>query len=246
MTMPKPYSVEGCEYCDVLTLNKQYRGKLHEHRTNSGKTIPWTDVSSGIRLTRTVDYTAESGEVFRGNEIPHNPSTHDAISKSTNFIAFTVTSTRMKRYVLTQVEDVWVTLEYKLRSNKDMSVDAIADHILDSNSSIEVVENILISLSVNLPPHRVEQVVYRIVRNQKIARLIKERRGYVCEICNRRPFIQKNGKPYAEADHVKPLGGTSRGLDTPENLRCLCAQCHAVITHGSNEEINRLLEINKL
>ena len=243
--MPKPYSLEGCEYCDTLTLNKQYRGKLYEHRTNSGKTIPWTDVSSGIRLTRTVDYTAESGEVFRGNEISHNPRTHDAVSKSTNLIAFTVTSTRMKRYVLTQVKDARAILESKLRSNKDMSPDAIADHISDSDSSIEVVEDMLNSLNVNLPPQRVEQVVYRIVRNPKIARLIKERQSYVCEICNRRPFIQKNGKPYAEADHIKPLGGTDKGLDTPENLRCLCAQCHAVITHGSDEEINRLLGINK-
>jgi 5-methylcytosine-specific restriction protein A len=86
-----------------------------------------------------------------------------------------------------------------------------------------------------------EKLVRQITRNRKIATLVKEKNLFVCSICGRAPFIQKNGRPYAEADHIVPLGGETMGADAAENLRCLCAQCHAIITHGSSEEIAKLL-----
>lgn len=95
------------------------------------------------------------------------------------------------------------------------------------------------------PPERVERVAFHIVRDPNVAMLVKESKGFVCEVCERAPFIQKNGKPYAEADHIRPLGGIHRGLDTPENIRCLCAQCHAIITYGSDEVIKELLKNTK-
>ena len=94
---------------------------------------------------------------------------------------------------------------------------------------------------VNEPPRRKEVILKQVVRNRKIASLIKIKASYVCEICQRKPFTQKNGQPYAEADHIKPLGGRSKGLDSPENLRCVCAQCHAIITYGSEEAIRKLI-----
>jgi len=87
-------------------------------------------------------------------------------------------------------------------------------------------------------PDKRDFVASKVIRNPKIALLIKEGNQYVCELCGRKPFMQKNGKPYAEADHIKPLG--KEGYDSPDNMRCLCAQCHAVVTHGSDEEIEGL------
>ena len=99
----------------------------------------------------------------------------------------------------------------------------------------------LTDFAATLPPERKERVVRKIVRKPKFAEFIKERVGYVCEICGRKPFIQKNKKPYAEADHITSLGGG--GLDHPDNMRCICAQCHAVVTHGSKDEIDNLLGV---
>ncbi len=87
---------------------------------------------------------------------------------------------------------------------------------------------------------RRQQFLNKIVRNKKFAEYIKQRNSYICELCGREPFIQKNGRPYAEADHIIPLGADTKGVDLPVNMRCLCAQCHAVVTHGSIEEIKNL------
>jgi HNH endonuclease len=132
----------------------------------------------------------------------------------------------------------------KLQSNQNITTDEIAEDIaaVDDLSNIE---ELLKTLHTSLPPQRFEQVVYKVARNPKTARLVKESKQYICEICGRKPFIQKNGKPYAEADHIQQLGGASRGLDTPENIRCLCAQCHAIITCGSDEVIKELLRPTK-
>jgi 5-methylcytosine-specific restriction enzyme A len=91
------------------------------------------------------------------------------------------------------------------------------------------------------PPEIRQKMINQIVRNRKFANYIKQKNNFVCELCKRQPFIQKNGLPYAEADHIIPIGGSARGLDDPSNLRCLCAQCHAIITHGSDEEVRKLL-----
>jgi len=110
------------------------------------------------------------------------------------------------------------------------------------NEDVEDAFTKLISQVNTAPPEIRTQLKREIIRNKKFADLVKRRAKHICEICGREPFIQKNGKPYAEADHITPLGGDSKGLDHPNNMRCLCAQCHAVITHGSKEEIKQLIE----
>lgn len=93
----------------------------------------------------------------------------------------------------------------------------------------------------NSAPVEIKKVLRsQILRNRKFAVYAKERANYICEICGRKPFIQKNGKPYAEADHIEPISNRKIGLDSPDNLRCLCAQCHVIVTHGSESEINNL------
>ena len=109
-------------------------------------------------------------------------------------------------------------------------------------NTIESIEQ-LIEKANEAPPEVRMKLTKEIVRNKKFADFIKKRANFICEICKQAPFIQKNGKPYAEADHITPLGGDTKGLDSPDNMRCLCAQCHAVITHGSVEEIKNLLKI---
>ena len=97
----------------------------------------------------------------------------------------------------------------------------------------------LINNLKNRPQQVKERLIKQIPRNPKFAKYIKQKANFVCSICGRKPFYQKNGQPYAEADHVIPLGNS--GMDSPLNMRCLCAQCHAIITHGSDDEIGSLL-----
>ncbi len=94
------------------------------------------------------------------------------------------------------------------------------------------------AIADTLPPAKKKVYVSQIVRNKAFADYVKQRANYICELCGRKPFIKKSGQPYAEADHVDPLFET--GLDHPDNMRCLCAQCHKVITYGSKEEIQKL------
>jgi predicted HNH restriction endonuclease len=187
-----------------------------------------------------MDFRAETGEVFKGGEITHSQRVHAAVSQSDSLISFTVTSTGMKRYALVKDYGVKGALMRKIKNNKDMSTEEIASDIAEVGN-LNNIDDILRTLASNIPPGRIEQVVKKVVRSPKIARLIKERSKYICEICGRKPFIQSNGRLYAEADHIRPLGGSTRGLDTPENMRCLCAQCHAIVTCGSDEAVEELL-----
>lgn len=243
--MPQ-YSKEGCPVCDAYTVDKQYVGTLHERRTSDGRTIGWIDVGTGIRLSRTIDFHASTGQVFTGGEINHNDKVHAQIANSSNIIAFTVKSTGMKRYAIVQEpESPKALLLQKLRANRDMSDDGVVSEFTNGDIKLNEATDALRALSNELAPERVERIISKIVRNPKIAQLIKEGQDYICEVCGLRPFIQRNGKPYAEADHIRPLGGEYRGLDTPENMRCLCAQCHAVITYGSPAVIRQLLSTTK-
>jgi 5-methylcytosine-specific restriction protein A len=112
---------------------------------------------------------------------------------------------------------------------------------LTLENDILSIENRLRELVTHVPPSKRKAVINRAVRNPKIAKLVKEKYKYICQVCGRKPFTQKNGQPYAEADHIRPLGAQGDGLDSPENIRCLCAQCHAIITFGSDDTIKALL-----
>lgn len=94
------------------------------------------------------------------------------------------------------------------------------------------------AIADTLPPAKRKVYVSQIIRNKAFADYVKKRARYVCEICGRKPFTKKSGQPYAEADHVDPL--YTAGVDHPDNMRCLCALCHRVVTYGSELEISKL------
>lgn len=98
----------------------------------------------------------------------------------------------------------------------------------------------LIEKANSEPPKIRIRLKREIVRNKKFAKYVKERANYICEICWRLPFKQKNKEWYAEADHVQQLWWKIKWKDSPENMRCLCSQCHSIITHWNEEEINKL------
>ncbi|MBH60366.1 MAG: hypothetical protein CL907_04295 [Dehalococcoidia bacterium] len=73
--------------------------------------------------------------------------------------------------------------------------------------------------------------INRIIRNTKIIRQIKEMYKNVCQICKTKIRLN-NGKYYSEGAHIKPLGNNHKGKDAPNNILCLCPNCHTKLDLG--------------
>lgn len=81
-------------------------------------------------------------------------------------------------------------------------------------------------LNLDQPPDRFGQEVYRIIRDTAVSREIKALYEYRCQICGLALELAA-GKLYAEAHHIRPLGGEHGGLDKKQNLICVCPNHHA-------------------
>lgn len=81
-----------------------------------------------------------------------------------------------------------------------------------------------------------------LMRNPKFARLTKQQANYVCEICGQRPFLKKDGEPYAEAHHKYELA--KNRIDDPKYMICVCPTCHKVIHFGSNKALEERKNMN--
>jgi 5-methylcytosine-specific restriction endonuclease McrA len=67
-----------------------------------------------------------------------------------------------------------------------------------------------------------------------VVAIAKERAGYRCEVpgCVGHRFTGAHGKPYCEVHHIVPLA--QGGVDTIENVVCLCPNHHREAHHGAN------------
>lgn len=205
------------EYCDYLYSQLQTtpdgfkKGSIDlsaEHPLSKGY-----ELGQILSKKYSIDQINESGII---NDLTSLLKTYDELSK-------------LAGDSITNIEYESVISKKKLsESDRQINRLTLLGNIEDINAELD-------RLITDKKPSQVTVLIKKAARNPKIARLYKQSKNYVCEICGQEPFIQKNGEPYAEADHIKPLGW--EGPDSPDNLRCLCAQCHAIITHGSKEEI---------
>lgn len=65
-----------------------------------------------------------------------------------------------------------------------------------------------------------------IVRDEALARKVKELEGNRCQICD--TTLRHLNRPYSQAAHVRGLGRPHHGPDELQNLLCLCANCHVL------------------
>ncbi|MFI2424138.1 HNH endonuclease [Streptomyces sp. NPDC018955] len=65
-----------------------------------------------------------------------------------------------------------------------------------------------------------------IVRDEALARKVKELEGDRCQICD--TTLRRLNRPYSEAAHIRGLGRPHHGPDELHNLLCLCANCHVL------------------
>jgi putative restriction endonuclease len=80
-------------------------------------------------------------------------------------------------------------------------------------------------------PKRKPSTVQRIVRNSEVAQWVKDENGHVCQICG--GTVETPTGLYAEGAHIRPLGRPHSGPDTPENVLCLCPNCHVRFDAGA-------------
>ncbi|KAA5837365.1 hypothetical protein F1721_03450 [Saccharopolyspora hirsuta] len=71
----------------------------------------------------------------------------------------------------------------------------------------------------------------RIVRSTRVAEGVKKIHDYRCQVCAVR--LEIGAYAYAEGAHIKPLGTPHNGPDVPENILCLCANCHVLFDKGA-------------
>jgi len=90
-------------------------------------------------------------------------------------------------------------------------------------------------------PSRRSFLVTRPVRDPRNRLAAKERADWKCEVprCSVRTFLQRDTRhPYVEAHHLEPIG--KKGIEHLSNIAVVCAWHHALLTHGPEEEAQKL------
>lgn len=76
-----------------------------------------------------------------------------------------------------------------------------------------------------------EQTIYRIIRDTVMTRKVKALHDFKCQICAS-TITLPDGKLYAEAHHIIPLGSPHNGPDVPSNILVACPTHHAMLDFG--------------
>ena len=70
------------------------------------------------------------------------------------------------------------------------------------------------------------------LRNTLLAIDMKQRYEHTCQLCNS-PLWISDGRRYAEAHHIRPLGTPHDGPDSPGNIIVLCPNHHVMFDRGA-------------
>lgn len=122
---------------------------------------------------------------------------------------------------------------YKHGRDLFFSVDGKGQGVWGLRSQIEETPK-----AVDLPspgsevPERSQLTTYRILRDTVMARKVKLMHNNRCQICGDTLFLA-DGKSYAEAHHIRPLGRPHNGPDTPDNILVLCPNDHVRCDMGA-------------
>lgn len=98
---------------------------------------------------------------------------------------------------------------------------------LTNYGSHEINEPIVVDYTV---PDKDEYTITRYIRDSQLAQQVKKKNNFMCQVCGF-TFLLPNGKPYAEAHHLKPLGRQHNGPDIEGNMICVCPNHHAMLDY---------------
>ncbi|WP_206784356.1 YDG/SRA domain-containing protein [Amycolatopsis sp. MtRt-6] len=71
----------------------------------------------------------------------------------------------------------------------------------------------------------------RVVRSVQLANEVKALHDHTCQACGNR--LEVSGRGYAEGAHIRALSGGHDGPDEPDNMLCLCPNCHVLFDYGA-------------
>ncbi|MCP1462544.1 HNH endonuclease [Pseudomonas sp. S3E17] len=89
-----------------------------------------------------------------------------------------------------------------------------------------------VDINIEGPAAREEVTTYRVIRDTLLARRAKQLHNYECQLCGHTIELQ-DGRRYAEAHHIQPLGAPHNGPDVFENIVCVCPNHHAELDYGA-------------
>lgn len=120
-------------------------------------------------------------------------------------------------------------------SHSDHSVDASQYFAIPLPIETHSLRQALSLHAIDLEPpttQRIASTVYRILRDTELAKRLKEKYGFRCQVCGHSIELP-DGTRYAEAHHIRPLGMPHCGPDCIENLIVLCPNHHAMCDYGA-------------
>lgn len=75
-------------------------------------------------------------------------------------------------------------------------------------------------------PNKTTSTVQRVVRSTQASNWVKQVHEHRCQVCG--IVLETPSGRYAEGAHIRPLGTPHDGPDTPDNILCLCPNCHVI------------------
>lgn len=127
----------------------------------------------------------------------------------------------------------------------------VTAHLHDDSSEIVVPENIsldemrkrayaAVENKVCTAPVVSKKNLYK--RSEDVKAYVLARAKGICESCGKAaPFLNKDGKSYLEAHHIRQL--SDDGLDIPSWMAAICPNCHREIHHGQDGAMkNQILQ----
>jgi HNH endonuclease len=109
---------------------------------------------------------------------------------------------------------------------------ATALEILSWVNPLLTITDMPIATDIETPTNRIPYSTLRILRDTTLACFIKRLHNYKCQICGT-TIPLSNGKFYAEAHHIQPLGSPHNGPDVESNIIILCPNHHAMCDYAA-------------
>jgi hypothetical protein len=140
-----------------------------------------------------------------------------------------LTTESARRYMSRNMTLFMVSEESSLLQIQDMLQESSKKGELDEDS-LGLLDDSPIAADIEEPP-RTKTTTYRILRDTAKSRKVKKIHKHRCQICGKRILVPGRG-PYSEVHHIRPLGGSHKGLDKTTNMLCLCPMHHAEMDLG--------------
>ena len=119
--------------------------------------------------------------------------------------------------VLGKGSGVWGLRSRLLKSPTAIDLDEQGNKLKISESKVE--------------PSKINTEITRIIRDTIMTKQLKMIYQYKCQICDKSIMLQDS--LYAEAHHLRPLGGIHRGTDDAGNILIVCPNHHVEFDYGA-------------